>query len=543
MRKILYVLAAVLSVTACKTEKEITPPEISKASIAKHLETLSSDDFQGRMPCTDGETKTVEYITSVMKDIGIKPANNGSYLQNVPLVDISAEMSETMTIKSGSKSLTLNSGEDFVVHTERLTDAMSLDASELVFCGYGIISEKDNWNDYAGIDMKGKTAVVLVNDPGFGGEDSTFFKGNTMTIGGRWSTKYDYADRVGADGILIIHETASAGYPWFVVQSSWSGSQQGLAGIDRSEDCGVKGWITLDAAKSIFSESGQDLSAMIRSARKPGFKPVPLGATATVSLKSSYSTCDSKNIIGMVEGSKYPDEYVLYCAHWDHIGVGKVVEGDSIYNGALDNASGTATVLALAEMYAAMEPAPERSVVFLFVTAEEQGLLGSEYYSVNPVLPLNQTVANLNMDGVNPAGEMNDLTIVGMGHSEMDELAQVEAEKQGRYLLNEQEPEKGFFFRSDQFSFAKKGVPVIYAEGGYDHREKGKAYAKEFKETYTASRYHAPADEYDAATWNFDGMLQDGQLYFNLGLNLANSRKWPAWYPSSEFSRPKNFKD
>lgn len=247
--------------------------------------------------------------------------------------------------------------------------------------------------------------------------------------------------------------------------------------------------------------------------------------------------------MGYFPGSSKPDEYILYTAHWDHIGIGKVVDGDSIYNGALDNASGTSTVLAIAEMYSKLEKQPARSTVFLFVTAEEQGLLGSEYYAENPLIPNEKTVANLNMDGVNPAGEMNDLTIVGMGHSEMDEIAGEAAKEQDRYVLNEQEPEKGFFFRSDQFSFAKKGVPVLYGEGGYDHKEKGKEYAKEFKEGYTASRYHAPADEYDPATWEFGGMLQDGQLYFNIGYKLANSDIWPKWYPSSEFSRPKTLKD
>jgi Zn-dependent M28 family amino/carboxypeptidase len=452
-------------------------------------------------------------------------------------------MKGDMIVSHKKGILRLKPGEDYVVHTERTVDAIGLSSSELVFCGYGIIAENENWNDYAGMDMSGKTAVVLVNDPGFGNDDSTFFKGNTMTYGGRWSTKYDFADAVGADGLLIIHETSMAGYPWFVVQSSWSGSQQGLAGIDRSEDTGIKGWITLDAAKELFQATGFDLSNMIKEAKKPGFKPTPLNATATVDITTSYSTCTSKNIIGYIPGSTHPDEYVLYSAHWDHIGVGNVVEGDSIYNGALDNASGTSTVLAIAEAMAKAPIAPERSVLFLFVTAEEQGLLGSEFYAVNPLFPHDKTVANLNMDGVNPAGEMNDLTITGMGHSEMDEVAKIAAEKQGRYTQNELEPEKGFFFRSDQFSFAKKGVPVLYAEGGYDHKEKGKEYAQNFKDEFTAKRYHAPSDEFDSGTWNFKGMVQDGNLYLDIGWTLANNQQWPKWYSDSEFSRPDNLKD
>lgn len=534
-------VVVILIFPSCKQEKPL--PEISQETIARHIAVLASDDFQGRMPCSPGEEKTVEYLVEEMKKMNLKPGNGNSYLQDVPLLEINTEMTSDMVIKTKEGEMNLIPGEDFVVNTERAADDLSWEGTELVFCGFGIVSEKDNWNDYADLDMKGKTAVVLVNDPGFGSEDTDFFKGNTMTYGGRWSTKYDFVDETGADGILIIHEASMAGYPWFVIQSSWTGPQQGLAGIDRSQDARIKGWIHLEAAKEIFEKSGQDLSKMIKEARKPGFKPVPLDATASVEIKSSYSTCTSKNVIGIVKGKKNPEEYILYTAHWDHIGIGTPVDGDSIYNGALDNASGTSTVLAIAEMYAHVSTPPDRSVIFLFVTAEEQGLLGSEYYAQYPLFPLDQTVANLNMDGVNPAGIMNDLTIIGMGHSEMDDVASEEAGDQDRYVLNEQEPEKGYFFRSDQFSFAKKGVPVLFASGGYDHREKGKEYAKQFLDDYIASRYHAPADNYDPETWEFGGMVQDGQLYFNIGHRLANSEEWPKWKPDSEFSRPVKLKN
>ncbi|GLR17938.1 hypothetical protein GCM10007940_25530 [Portibacter lacus] len=504
---------------------------------------LASDEFQGRMPCSIGEEKTVDYLVKEMKAMGLTPGNGDSYLQTVPLLEIDTKLTNDMSISTKAGKMSLNPGTDYVVHTERAVDKAELLESELVFCGFGIISEQDNWNDYAGIDMKGKTAVVLVNDPGFGGEDSTFFKGNTMTYGGRWSTKYDFADKVGADGLLIIHQTSMAGYPWFVVQSSWMGPQQNLAGINRDNDCSVKGWITIDKAQELFKKSGEDLTEMIKAARTPGFKPVELGATVSVEMETTNSTCESSNVIGYLPGSKYPDEYILYTAHWDHIGTGDPVNGDSIYNGALDNASGTSTVLAISEMFANKEKAPERSVVFLFVTAEEQGLLGSEYYAENPLFPLDKTVANLNMDGVNPAGAMKDLSITGMGYSDMDDIAAAEAKKQDRYTIAEQEPEKGYFFRSDQFSFAKKGVPVFYGSGGFDHKEKGKEYVKEFSENYIAKRYHAPADNYDADSWNFEGMLQDGQLYYNVGSKLANSQQWPEWKSGSEFSRPKMMKN
>ena len=539
MNKIYYLsFFIILFLFSCK-EKEIVKvlPSINQEIIAKHMAALASDEFQGRMPCTIGEEKTIAYLEQEMKRIGLLPATDKGFLQKVPLVDISGNMTSDMMVKTKKENFVLKPGEDFVVHSERSQKSISLDKSELVFCGYGIQSEKEGWNDYAGIDMKGKTAVILINDPGFGGEDERFFKGNTMTYNGRWDRKYDVADAVGADGLIIIHETASAGYPWFVVQSSWTGSLQGLAGIDRSNDTGIKGWWTLDAAKKIFEASGLDLGEQIRAARKPGFRPVPLNATVDASLENTYNTCISNNVAGYIKGAKKPEEYIIYTAHWDHIGIGQPIDGDSIYNGALDNASGTSTLLAIAE--ALSKTKPDRSIVFLFVTAEEQGLLGSEYYVENPLFPLDATVANLNMDGVNPAGKMKDFTITGKGHSEMDELAEKAAQAQGRYVQNEEEPEKGFFFRSDQFNFARKGVPVLYADGGYDHWEKGKDFAREFRDNYTAKRYHAPADNYNPEEWNYEGMVQDGQIYLNIGYDLSNSSQWPEWYKESEFSRPK----
>ncbi len=519
-------------------QQEIVTSTISKETIARHMAALASDEFQGRMPCSEGETKTISYLVNELKELGLKPGNGDQYVQAVPLLEVDSKMPGNMFINTPSGEMELSPSTDYVIHKERGKGTYTLNNSELVFCGFGIVSDKDNWNDYAGLDMKGKTAIVLVNDPGFGGEDSTFFKGNTMTYGGRWSTKYDFIDETGADGLLIIHQTSMAGYPWFVIQSSWMGPMQGLDGIDRTSDTPIKGWITIDVARDLFTKCGKNLTEMIKAARTPGFKPISLEAKASVKLEANSTSCESKNVIGVIQGSKYSDEYILYSAHWDHIGIGDPINGDSIYNGALDNASGTSTVLAIAEMFAQSPTPPERSVAFLFVTAEEQGLLGSEYYAEFPTIPNEKIVANLNMDGVNPAGEMNDLSITGMGHSTMDEIAAQEAEKQGRYTIAEQEPEKGYFYRSDQFSFAKKGIPVFYGSGGYDHKEKGKEYAKEFSETYLAKRYHAPADNYNPDTWNFDGMIQDGQLYFNIGKRLANSKVWPEWKPESEFKRP-----
>ncbi|MEM7103352.1 MAG: M28 family metallopeptidase [Bacteroidota bacterium] len=536
------ILFALFSFFSCdpstgNTEKELSYPQLLQSNAAKHLEILSADKFEGRMPCTKGDTLTTTYLLQELGRIGVLPEDQNKATQDVELVSIESEMEDEFVFKSGKGELTLAKGNDIVIHSERSQDEIRLEDAELVFCGYGIRSTAENWDDYEGIDMKNKIAVVLVNDPGFGSDDSTFFQGNTMTIGGRWTRKYDVADEVGAAGVLIIHETTSAGYPWFVVQSSWTGAQQGLAGIDRSDDCPIKGWIHLQKAQELFSFAGMELKTAIQDARKRDFKAKPMGVTLSTTLKNTYSSCTSRNIIGLLPGTTRADEYIIYTTHWDHLGIGREVDGDVIYNGALDNASGTSSLLAMAE---AMKNAPvqqERSVIFLFVTAEEQGLLGSEYYAENPIYPLEKTVANINLDGLNPAGKMKDLTIVGMGYSEMDVWAKKYAEKNGRYVMPGQEPEKGFFFRSDQFNFAKNGVPVLYAEGGYDHAEKGKEYAMEFKKTYTSKRYHAPSDEFDE-TWNFAGMMQDAQLMSDIGWGLANSDAWPQWSEKSEFQRP-----
>lgn len=532
-----------------KVQKEFTGIDTSDhvygsldtLKIEKHLKSLASDAMEGRMPCTPGGKRACAYIANELKRMGIEYGNGKSYSQYVPLLDIEGFPSEFMQIKSPNGDYNLKRSDDFVIHSQRKVDRVNLTDSELVFCGFGVVAPELGWNDFEGVDLKGKTAVVLINDPDFGieTEEKTLFKGETMTYYGRWTYKYEEADRQGADGLLIIHETASAGYPWFVIQSSWSGPQQGLSGMDRSNDCGVKGFISLDVAKKMFADAGLNIGEEIRAARKKGYKAKSLNAKATVSIDNKYTECRSMNIVGIIKGAKYPDEYVVYTSHWDHLGIGQPVDGDSIYNGALDNASGCAALLGIAEKFATAETPPDRSVVFLFVTAEEQGLLGSEYYVERPIYPLNQTVCNINIDGVNPAGRMKDLTVTGLGHSQMDDYAALEAGKQDRYVMGEQEPEKGYFFRSDHFNFAKKGVPVLYAEGGYDHRIRGKDYAKDFKVSYVEKRYHAPADEYKNNDWDLNGFMEDAQLYYNVGHRISNSTHWPAWKKGSEFGRNK----
>jgi Zn-dependent M28 family amino/carboxypeptidase len=535
IRLTVYILSLCTLISCQENKSSTNEIAIDGNTIQKHLKELSSDKYTGRMPCTEGGELTVDYLIKQLKALNVAPGNGSSYTQDVPLLTIDGTMSDHMNILSPAGQLTWDKGKDFVIHTQRKTEKLSLDNSELVFCGYGIVDEKLGWNDYAGIDMKGKTAVVLVNDPGYGGDDPEYFKGDIMTYYGRWTYKYEEADRQGAAGLLLIHETSSAGYPWFVVQSSWTGPQQGLSGLDRSKDCDIKGWISLQKTQELFEKSGLNFTEEIKKARTPGFEPIPLNASTTVTLSNTYKECTSKNVIGIVKGTKYPDEYINYTAHWDHIGIGKVVEGDSIYNGALDNASGTAALLAIAEGF--VQSPPERSVMFLFVTAEEQGLLGSEYYVKAPTVPLSKTVCNLNLDGVNPNGLMKDFTVTGLGHSQMDDYAQKHAVAQDRYVMAEQEPEKGYFFRSDHFNFAKSGVPALYGDGGYDHMTKGKEYAKALRDSFTSKSYHAPSDEFNPDTWQMDGAVQDAQIYYNIGLDIANSRDWPKWNESSEFKR------
>jgi Zn-dependent M28 family amino/carboxypeptidase len=538
---LLALIVGALFLSSCQTggADGTTTAEVAidSTDLEYFTSTLASDDFMGRMPFTEGETKTVNFLKEELEKMGIEPGNGDSYFQEVPLVEITGTPGPTLTAKGPAGGVTLNIGDDYVIHTQREQTDINIQDSELVFCGYGIVAPEYGWNDYEGIDMKGKTAVVLVNDPGFESEDSTFFKGNTMTYYGRWTYKYEEAARQGAEGILIVHQTAPAGYPWFVVENGFMGAALNLQTPDGNMDLpAIQGWLTLNAAVELFKASGITDKKFFEIAGQPGFQPIPLGVSISTSLTNSLKKDVSQNVVGMITGSEAPEEYIIYSAHWDHFGVGAVVEGDSIYNGAVDNASGTAAVMSIAKAMSQMEEKPKRSVVFLFVTAEEQGLLGSAHYAANPIFPPSQTVANLNMDALNPNGRMKDLTITGFGQSEMDELAEAEAKKQGRYILPNQEPEKGFFFRSDHFNFAKIGIPALYASGGYDHWEKGREYAMELQNDYTANHYHRPSDEYVPGEFEISGMLQDANLYLNVGLRLAKDTDLnPQWKEGSEF--------
>jgi len=540
MKKILFLLLSLL-IFNCKndTKKGAIVSEVKQETIGKHLERLASDEFMGRMPFSEGEVKTVNYLKDEFSKLGLEAGNGDSYYQDVPMVEIAGSVSDKMTISGAKEDFDLAFFDDFVALTSKDEEEVTLENSELVFAGYGIVAPEYGWNDYEGIDWKGKTAVVLVNDPGFQSGDSTLFKGNEMTYYGRWTYKFEEAARQGAAGVFVIHETVPAAYGWNVVQSSNTGPQLNL--ISAAPVVDVQGWITHESAERLFEVSNTDIIDYRNLARNKNFKPIPLGLKASVAIKNTITRDVSKNVIAVLPGTDLKDEYIIYTAHWDHLGIGKPIDNDSIYNGANDNASGVACLLAIAEGFKSSEQ-PRRSVVFLAVTGEEQGLLGSAYYSEHPIYSPQKTVANINMDGLLKPGKMKDVTITGFGHSEMDEYAKVEAEKLGRYIIPDPQAEKGYFFRSDHFNFAKIGIPALYAAGSYESMEKGVEYAKQMSDEYREKRYHQPSDEYNPETTDLSGSQFDAQFLFNVGYKLSNEDYFPKWYVTSEFkaARDKN---
>jgi Zn-dependent M28 family amino/carboxypeptidase len=534
MRNFLAFLFFAGYLTACSSKPELYQFQV--ADLEPNLITLSSDEFMGRMPFTEGEELTTSFLESKFKEMGLEPGNGDSYFQEVPMVSIITYPEQSMEFKTAQGSVVGEGLKDFVIWTQRTDSVVRVENAEVVFAGFGIVAPEYGWDDYKNLDVKGKIVVVMINDPGFGSEDSTFFKGNTMTYYGRWTYKYEEAVRQGALGCLIVHNTIPAGYGFNNIQNSWKASKLYLD--DRGQDkykLGFEGWITLPFATQLFEKMGKNQSELLQNARKPDFQGFSTGMTLSTSLAVEPTYNVSKNVIAKITGKTAPEEVIIYTAHWDHIGIGKPDEtGDTIYNGALDNASGTAALLALAKAFKTDEQ-PDRTVVFLSVTAEEQGLWGSAYYAKQPIYPKEKTVANINMDGVNPYGKMKDVSVIGVGQSEMEDLLDEELKKLGRYAAPEPNPVVGYYFRSDHFNFAKIGIPALYIGTGIDHLEKGKEYGKQLQEEYVAQYYHKPADEYDPTRWNLDGAVDDVQLLYQVGRNLANSTKWPGWKEGSEF--------
>ena len=505
---------------------------ISDADIREPLKVLASDEFEGRLPTTEGEKKTIDFLVSEFKKAGLKPGNGDSFLQKVELMEITADADMTMTIGDN----TFAYKKDMVASSKREQNTVSLENSELVFVGYGVNAPEYNWNDYEGLDVEGKTVVMLINDPGFENPKGGKFQGTTMTYYGRWSYKYEEASRQGAAGAIIVHETAPASYGWSVVANSWSGPQYGLVSKDKGASrVAVEGWLTLDAAKKVFSDAGLNFDEEKANAMKgPYNKAMDIAASVTV--KNTFKKSESNNVIATLEGSEMPNEHVIYTAHWDHLGKDESKEGDQIYNGAHDNATGTAAILAMAKAYGELTPAPKRSVSFLVVTAEEQGLLGSKYYASNPVIPIENTVANINMDAMNVLGKTKNVAVVGMGKSEMEDYLKSAASKQGRTLTQEDRPEAGYYYRSDHFSFAKQGVPALYAEGGNEPADEETAKYRKRMNVIVTGCYHQVCDEY-RDDWDLSGIVQDTQMLFDVGVNVSNAKAWPKWNETSEFQR------
>jgi len=523
---------------SCHTAESGNPASaslFSRDSLAKHIIILASDSFQGRKPFTPGEDRTIDYLQAQFRSMDLEQGNGNSWLQDVPMVEITPDADPQMKVETAKGSFELQRATDYVLTTESPDSVISLDRDELIFAGYGVVAPEYNWNDYAGIDVKGKVVLVMVNDPGFGTADTSIFKGKTMTYYGRWTYKYEEAARQGAKACLIIHNTAAASYPFSVVQNSWGSSNLYLDKRGSTQyHCALKGWVSADATKKLLAAAGKDTSLLVM-ANTHGFKALSLGEkiSTKVRVRAIYRT--SHNVIAKITGSKRPDEYILYTAHWDHLGIGKPdARGDSIFNGALDNASGTAALLEMARAFKNLKEKPERTILFLSVTGEEQGLLGSEYYGQHPIYPLKKTVADINMDGINPNEKANDFVITGFGQNELEDYATDAAKIQGRYIAPESHPEAGHYFRSDHFSLAKVGVPALDATGGIDIAGKGKDYGKKLQDDYVANHYHSRSDEYNPA-WTFEGGMQDMELLFMIGKKLAFETTWPAWKPGSEF--------
>ncbi len=505
-------------------------------SLKKDISILASDEFQGRKPFSAGETKTIDFLKTQFAAAGLEPGNGESYIQDVPMVKITTTAAPSMTVEGPKGKFDLKGFEDYVIWTDKTDPSVSLDKTEVVFAGYGVVAPEYNWDDYAGLDVKGKVVLVLVNDPGYNAKDSSLFKGSTMTYYGRWTYKFEEAARQGAKGCLIIHNTAAASYPFTVVQNNWNGSRLRLDNRGKQETlCDVIGWVSAPAAKQLLAASGRD-SSILALADKKGFKGVSLGLQLSTTMKVATEYNMSHNVIGKISGSKRPDEVIIYSAHWDHLGIGKPDEtGDSIYNGALDNASATAGLLELARAFKSLKTKPERTVVFLAVTAEEQGLWGSAYYAQNPVYPTAKTLANINMDGLNSYGRTKDIIVIGRDQNQLEDYLKEEAGKVGREIAYETHPEAGYYYRSDHFNFAKVGIPALYTESGVDVIGKGKTFGEAKKDEYTEKNYHRPSDEYTPDKWVLDGAIDDLKLFFQLGKKLSADEKWPEWKTGSEF--------
>jgi Zn-dependent M28 family amino/carboxypeptidase len=543
---LLEAVASVVLLSGCSSSPSAPDAALRSFSADRllgHIRTLSSDEFEGRGPGSKGEQLTIKYLEDQYRSAGLEPGNpDGSYLQSVPLVSITPDKSMKLTLAGHGRTLEPKFQDDYVAWSKRVTDSSSIDA-DMIFVGYGVQAPEFQWDDFKGVDVKGKVIVVLINDPPVADPsdptklDSKTFGGTAMTYYGRWTYKFEKAAQMGAAGCVIIHQADRAGYPWEVVRNSWSGTQFDLATPDKNMGrLAVESWITSDFAAQLFHLAGQDLDKLILAAARRDFKPVPLGIHEKLTIHNSLQTIDSHNVIAKITGSdpELKNTYVIYTAHWDHFGIGPEVNGDKIYHGAVDNASGTAALLELARAYKQLHRPPSRTILFLSVTSEEQGLLGSRYYAEHPFYPLARTAANINMDGMNVHGMTRDIVQIGRGASSLDEIVEAVAKQQGRVVKTDPEPEKGFYYRSDHFEFAKKGVPAFDPDQGVDFIGKPDGWGLEVRRKYTAENYHKPSDTIKP-DWDLSGGIQDCQLFFLVGYRIANDSRIPEWKPGAEF--------
>jgi Zn-dependent M28 family amino/carboxypeptidase len=532
MHKTVFPLTLMLCTAAALA---LEPAHFDDANIRSIIQTLSSDAFGGRAPASPGEKLATGYIAAQFKRYGLRPANHGSFLQDVPLLQITADPGAVLTVSGASAPLMLAYGTDIMVDTPRPQETVSLSGSPLVFVGYGIVAPEYQWNDYAGLDARGKTVVVLVNDPGYVTGDPHVFHGKAMTYYGRWTYKYEEATRHGAAAVLVVHDTGPAGYPWEVVRNTGTGAREELPPGDAYQ-LQIHGWISHDAAGRLCAAAGQSLDELARAAAQKGFKPVALKLTADLTLHNQVRSVVSHNVVALVRGSRHPQQVMVYTAHWDHFGTKPGPDGKpQIFHGAIDNGSGVAGLLELARVYARQKQAPARSVLFIATTSEEQGLLGAAYYADHPLFPLADTVADLNMDMMNMYGESRDLTVRGQFMSTLDDELQHSAQQLGLKLLPDAEPEKGYYYRADHFEFAKAGVPALTIDNGTDYPGRPAGWALAQRQAYISQRYHKPADVYEAS-WDLAGMRQQLQLLYLTGRTFADGEGWPAWYHDGPFA-------
>jgi len=535
--------AAFTDTTATSAAVTTASQSIDTASLLQHIRDLAADSMEGRAPGTPGEDKAVAYLTQQFQKMGLKPGNpDGSYIQKVDLIGYKAHPTAAFTARG--KTISLRYPDDYIANSRHNRDSTKIENSDVVFVGYGVVAPEYGWDDYKGVDVKGKTILMLINDPAVPAPnaapgdttalDTAMFKGKAMTYYGRWTYKYEIATEKGAAAAIIIHETGPAGYPYEVVRSSNSAEQFDVPSTNAERRVPVEGWIRLDKAKEILRDAGLNFDSLKAAAKKKDFKPVAVDAKANFDIRIDHREIQSRNVVAKLEGGDKKDDYVIYTAHWDHLGKDTTLKGDQIFNGAADNASGCAALLDIAQAFTKLPTPPRRSILFLSVTAEEKGLVGSKYYAEHPLYPLNKTAADINMDGINQWGRTNDFTVIGLGNSTLDDDLTRILRADGRIVRPDAEPEKGFYYRSDHFEFAKQGVPALDTDAGIDFIGKPNGYGMRKRDEYTSRDYHKPSDEVKK-DWDLSGGVQDVRTLFRVGYVIAQMDSMPQWKQGTEF--------